>query len=118
MMYGELSLFQSRERLRDTLQRLDFIIFDLVPTMSLPFYLAYVVALFGGDAFVVSRRNLSPAALDIVFQHGAGVPRVRPIHQHVCALVVADLSVLPRRLPQVRALLLVFVGNHLRHIAA
>ena len=51
MMYGELSLFQSRERLRDTLQRLDFIIFDLVPTLSLPFYLAYVVALFGGDAF-------------------------------------------------------------------
>ncbi|WP_457154492.1 glycosyltransferase family 2 protein [Mesorhizobium sp. P5_C1] len=51
MMYGELSLFQSRERLRDTLQRLDFITFDLVPTLSLPFYLTYVVLLFGGDAF-------------------------------------------------------------------
>ena len=51
LMYGELSLFQSRERLRDTLQRLDFIIFDLVPTLSLPFYLAYVVLMFGGDAF-------------------------------------------------------------------
>jgi cellulose synthase/poly-beta-1,6-N-acetylglucosamine synthase-like glycosyltransferase len=51
LMYGELSLFQSRERLRDTLQRLDFIIFDLVPTLSLPFYLAYVVLIFGGDAF-------------------------------------------------------------------
>ena len=31
----------------DTLQRLDFIVFDLVPTLSLPFYLAYVVLLFG-----------------------------------------------------------------------
>ena len=51
MMYGELSLFQSRERLRDTLQRLDFITFDLIPTLSLPFYLVYVVVVFGGDAF-------------------------------------------------------------------
>jgi cellulose synthase/poly-beta-1,6-N-acetylglucosamine synthase-like glycosyltransferase len=50
MMYGELSVFQSRERLRDTLQRLDFIIFDLVPTLSFPFYLAYLVLLFGSDA--------------------------------------------------------------------
>jgi cellulose synthase/poly-beta-1,6-N-acetylglucosamine synthase-like glycosyltransferase len=51
MMYGELGFFQSRERLRDTLQRLDFIVFDLVPTLSLPFYLVYVVLLFGADAF-------------------------------------------------------------------
>lgn len=51
MMYGELGLFQGRERLRDTLQRLDFIIFDLVPTLTLPFYLVYVVLLFGADAF-------------------------------------------------------------------
>ena len=34
----------------DTLQRLDFILFDLVPTLSLPFYLVYVVLLFGADA--------------------------------------------------------------------
>jgi cellulose synthase/poly-beta-1,6-N-acetylglucosamine synthase-like glycosyltransferase len=51
MMYGELSFLQSRERLRDTLQRLDFIIFDLVPTLSFPFYLVYVVLLFGSNAF-------------------------------------------------------------------
>ncbi|WP_457152615.1 glycosyltransferase family 2 protein [Mesorhizobium sp. P5_C1] len=51
MMYRELGLFQGRERLRDSLQRLDFIIFDLVPTLSLPFYLAYVVLLFGSQAF-------------------------------------------------------------------
>jgi cellulose synthase/poly-beta-1,6-N-acetylglucosamine synthase-like glycosyltransferase len=47
MMYGELSFFHRLERLPDTLQRLDFIIFDLVPTLSLPFYLAYIVLLFG-----------------------------------------------------------------------
>jgi cellulose synthase/poly-beta-1,6-N-acetylglucosamine synthase-like glycosyltransferase len=50
MMYGELSFFHRYERLPDTLQRLDFVVFDLVPTLSLPFYLAYVVLLFGADA--------------------------------------------------------------------
>jgi cellulose synthase/poly-beta-1,6-N-acetylglucosamine synthase-like glycosyltransferase len=50
MMYGELSFFHPFERLPDTLQRLDFILFDLIPTLSLPFYLAYVVLLFGDDA--------------------------------------------------------------------
>jgi len=35
------------EHLPDTLQRLDFILFDLVPTLSLPFYLAYILLLFG-----------------------------------------------------------------------
>ena len=50
MMYGELSFFQRLERLPDTLQRLDFIIFDLVPTLTLPFYLVYVVLLLGADA--------------------------------------------------------------------
>ena len=47
MMYGELRLFHRLERLPDTLQRLDFVIFDLVPTLSLPFYLVYIVLLFG-----------------------------------------------------------------------
>jgi cellulose synthase/poly-beta-1,6-N-acetylglucosamine synthase-like glycosyltransferase len=50
MMYGELSFFHRLERLPDTLQRLDFIVFDLVPTLTLPFYLAYVVLLFGPNA--------------------------------------------------------------------
>ncbi len=50
MMYGELNFFHPFERFSDTLQRLDFIIFDLVPTLSLPFYLAYTVLLFGADA--------------------------------------------------------------------
>src|SRR5262245_52906124 len=42
MMYGELDFFHRLERLPDTLQRLDFIIFDLVPTLSLPIYLVYI----------------------------------------------------------------------------
>ncbi len=50
MTYGELSFFHPFERLPDTLQRLDFIFFDLVPTLSLPFYLAYILLLFGADA--------------------------------------------------------------------
>jgi cellulose synthase/poly-beta-1,6-N-acetylglucosamine synthase-like glycosyltransferase len=50
MMYGELGFFHRLERLPDTLQRLDFIVFDLVPTLSLPFYLAYVVVMFGASA--------------------------------------------------------------------
>ena len=47
MTYGELSFFHRFERLSDTFQRLDFIVFDLVPTITLPFYLAYLVLLFG-----------------------------------------------------------------------
>jgi Zn-dependent protease with chaperone function len=35
------------ESLSDTLQRLDFIVFDLVPTLSFPFYLVYCTLLFG-----------------------------------------------------------------------
>jgi cellulose synthase/poly-beta-1,6-N-acetylglucosamine synthase-like glycosyltransferase len=52
MMYGELRFFHRLERLPDTLQRLDFIIFDLIPALSLPVYLAYVVLLFGSDAVI------------------------------------------------------------------
>jgi len=52
MMYGELRFFHRLERLPDTLQRLDFILFDLVPTLSLPFYLVYVVLLFGANAIL------------------------------------------------------------------
>jgi cellulose synthase/poly-beta-1,6-N-acetylglucosamine synthase-like glycosyltransferase len=47
MMYGELSFFHRLERLPDTLQRLDFILFDLIPTLTFPFYLVYMVMLFG-----------------------------------------------------------------------
>src|SRR4051794_8154210 len=50
MTYGELGFFHPLERFPDTVQRLDFIIFDLIPTLSLPFYLAYIVLLFGSDA--------------------------------------------------------------------
>ena len=50
MMYGEFSLLHPRERLPDTLQRLDFIVFDLIPTLMFPFYLIYIVAFFGANA--------------------------------------------------------------------
>jgi cellulose synthase/poly-beta-1,6-N-acetylglucosamine synthase-like glycosyltransferase len=52
MIYGEFSLFHPFERLRDTLQRLDFILFDLIPTLGLPFYLVYLVFLFGENALL------------------------------------------------------------------
>jgi cellulose synthase/poly-beta-1,6-N-acetylglucosamine synthase-like glycosyltransferase len=52
MMYGELNLFHPFERLPDTLQRLDFVVFDLIPTLSFPFYLVYLVALFGADTML------------------------------------------------------------------
>jgi hypothetical protein len=45
-----LRFFHRLERLPDTLQRLDFVVFDLVPTLGLPFYLAYVLIVFGADA--------------------------------------------------------------------
>ena len=50
MMYGELAFFHRLERLPDTLQRLDFILFDLIPTLSFPFYLAYMIIALGADA--------------------------------------------------------------------
>jgi len=50
MMYGEFRLFHPFEHLSDTLQRLDFIVFDLIPTLSFPFYLVYVLLLFGPEA--------------------------------------------------------------------
>ena len=52
MVYGELRFFHRYEHLPDTLQRLDFILFDLIPTLSLPLYLVYVVLMFGADAVV------------------------------------------------------------------
>lgn len=52
MMYGELGLFHRHERLADAFQRLDFVVFDLVPTLSFPFYLAYLVIWFGSDALL------------------------------------------------------------------
>ncbi|MCP3371022.1 glycosyltransferase family 2 protein [Bradyrhizobium cajani] len=51
IMYAELGLFHRFERLPDTLQRLDFILFDLIPTLIFPFYIVYLVVLLGADAF-------------------------------------------------------------------
>lgn len=39
----------TRERLGDTLNRLDFMIFEFYPSLFMPFYLIYVLYLFGAD---------------------------------------------------------------------
>lgn len=49
--YRDFRPFRS-EGLSDTLQRLDFVVFDLVPTLSFPFYLVYCVILFGPDTML------------------------------------------------------------------
>ncbi len=49
--YREMEIFKP-ERLADTLQRLDFIVFDLVPTLSFPFYLVYCTLLFGSQTLL------------------------------------------------------------------
>jgi cellulose synthase/poly-beta-1,6-N-acetylglucosamine synthase-like glycosyltransferase len=46
-MFHELAFRKPRERLSDTLQRLDFIIFELIPTIIFPFYLVYILMIFG-----------------------------------------------------------------------
>ncbi len=50
LMYGEFRLRQPREMLRDTLQRLDFIVLDLIPTLLFPFAFVYLIAVFGDYA--------------------------------------------------------------------
>jgi cellulose synthase/poly-beta-1,6-N-acetylglucosamine synthase-like glycosyltransferase len=119
IMYGELSLFHRFERLPDTLQRLDFIVFDLVPTLSLPFYLVYIVLLFGaanaalflgGIYFVLLWISIFNMALAFVmFNRTIGLFR---------SWGIADLPPVPGRLSEMRAVLVVLLGNHLRRVAA
>ena len=47
LMYGELSLLKKRERLSDSLQRLDYIFLELLPTIVFPFYLAFLWINYG-----------------------------------------------------------------------
>ncbi|WP_416797415.1 glycosyltransferase [Ciceribacter azotifigens] len=49
-MYGQFRLRQPSERLAETLQRLDFIVLDLLPTLTFPFYLVYLVLVLGDAA--------------------------------------------------------------------
>jgi len=48
-MYRQTFLGLLAERRGDTLQRLDFMIFEFYPSILLPFYIIYVLYLFGGD---------------------------------------------------------------------
>ena len=117
-MYGELRFFHRFERLPDTLQRLDFIVFDLIPTLSLPFYLVYIVLLFGADAALflaaiyllllwISIFNMALAF--VMFNRSIGLFGLG------CS---ADLSLLPGRLSEMRPVLFLLLGNHLRRVAA
>jgi cellulose synthase/poly-beta-1,6-N-acetylglucosamine synthase-like glycosyltransferase len=45
--YHNLDLFRPREFLSDTLQILDFIIFELIPTTTFPFYILYIIIVLG-----------------------------------------------------------------------
>jgi cellulose synthase/poly-beta-1,6-N-acetylglucosamine synthase-like glycosyltransferase len=109
MMYGELNFFHPFERLPDTLQRLDFILFDLIPTLSMPFYLVYIVLLFGADAvrffdaiyFVLLGISIFNMALAFVMFNrtigffGLGAALIFPLYQGVflkCAALVAYSS--------------------------
>ena len=47
LMYGELSFFRTREPLANTLQRLDYIFLELLPTLVFPFYLAFLWLSYG-----------------------------------------------------------------------
>ncbi len=48
--FGEFKLFAAREPLGETLQRLDYLTFELAPAIIFPFYFSYLVVLFGTDA--------------------------------------------------------------------
>lgn len=47
LMYGEWSLFKRREPVTNTLQRLDYIFLELLPTISFPFYLVFLWISYG-----------------------------------------------------------------------
>ena len=98
MTYGEWRFFHPFEHLSDTLQRLDFIVFDLIPTLSVPFYLVYVLLLLGvadGVAFLgaiylllvwISFFNLALAFMmfnRMVGFRGLGAALIFPLYQGV-----------------------------------
>jgi hypothetical protein len=113
----ELSFFHPFERLPDTLQRLDFIVFDLIPTLSLPFYLAYIVLLFGADAArFLSAIYLLLLWISILNMALAFAP-VQPINRSLWFGVRTDLSLLPGCLSEMRAIRCILLGNPLRHVA-
>jgi cellulose synthase/poly-beta-1,6-N-acetylglucosamine synthase-like glycosyltransferase len=48
--FGEMRLRSPFEAIGETLQRLDYLTFELFPSIAFPFYYAYLVMLFGPDA--------------------------------------------------------------------
>ena len=62
--YHNLNLFRPREFLTDTLQILDFIVFELIPTSVFPFYILYIFIVLG---------PLAPAYLATIYVMILGV---------------------------------------------
>jgi cellulose synthase/poly-beta-1,6-N-acetylglucosamine synthase-like glycosyltransferase len=52
-MYGQLSFRFSRERFADTLQRMDFIFLDLLPTLVFPAYLLHLALTYPEDFWML-----------------------------------------------------------------
>ncbi len=116
MMYGEFRLFHPREHLQDTLQRLDFIIFDLVPTISFSVLSGVSVCMVRQRGSAVDGGRVCRAALDRLVQHGAFFRHVRSHAEPFQPHGGADLSILSGHLPEACVLLLVFVGDFVRDV--
>ena len=87
--YRNLDLFRPRENLSDTLQILDFIIFELVPTAVFPFYILYMFIVLG---------PLAPAYLATIYVlilgvYAAGIAIAAVISRHELSLF--DVAIVP-----------------------
>ncbi|WP_246205758.1 glycosyltransferase family 2 protein [Microvirga arsenatis] len=105
IQYGELKLFRA-EMLSDTLQRLDFVVFDLVPTLSLPFYIAYCVILFGpetplflGGGYIlslgISLFNIALSSLMVSQSHtffSLTIALIFPLYQGIAMKLVRGMA--------------------------
>ncbi len=107
LMYGELSFFKKRETLADSLQRLDYIFLELLPTVIFPFYLAFLWISYGHQtadilialylvlfwlyalniilAIIITKRSLS--WLDLV------VLPVMPLYQGIIMRLVRFIAI-------------------------
>jgi len=105
-MFHELSFRKPKEILRDTLQRMDFIIFELIPTIVLPFYLTYILIELGDAAltylaavylFVLALYVLNLSLAVIITNHrlnlfDAAVILVFPLYQGIIMKLVRFIA--------------------------
>src|SRR5262249_56219975 len=90
---------------------------DVGRAVMLRFFLAYVVLLFGPNA-ALFLGAIYVLLLWISIQHGARVRHVQSIGRFLRPRVLADLSAVPRGLSQMRPVLFLLVGNHVRRVTA